>query len=102
VDDHKKLAVGKHTIYARARIDQTTSDTAASRFTVRPDAEVQWQVVHRNGATSADGWQPATGLEDWSFTFDTGDYRPGSKTLAVRVVRHSVELARDTVRVRFG
>ena len=51
------LANGQHTIYARARMDTTYSAVASAAFTVAPDARVEWQVVRKNGAPSATGWQ---------------------------------------------
>lgn len=44
------IAGGAHTIYARARIDTTSSPVASSTFRVAPDARVEWQVVDRNAA----------------------------------------------------
>ncbi|MQA62562.1 MAG: S8 family serine peptidase [Actinophytocola sp.] len=100
--DAGELAPGDHVVYARAQMDATTSDVVASSFTIEPDAEVQWQVVHRNGAADPDAWQQADGIDDWSFRLDTGDYRKGPKMILVRVIREDVEVARDTVSVRFG
>jgi hypothetical protein len=96
------LPVGEHVVYARARVDGTTSEVSAGRFTVEPDAEVQWQVVDRNAPAVGSAWQPATGLADWSFAFNTAEFgAPGPKTVVVRQVDRGVEAARDTVRVRF-
>ncbi len=96
-----ELAEGEHTIYARARMGTTTSDVATSTFTVEPAAEVQWQVVHRNGPTDAAAWQPADGVASWLFGFDTADYRKGPHTVVVRLVEGDTETARDAARVRF-
>lgn len=78
----------------------------ASRFTVRPDTTVQWQVISQNAAAAAKQWQTTddlvtNGTADWSFTVDTGDHDTGPKTIVVRLVHHGVEIARDTARVRF-
>ncbi|MBE1878474.1 S8 family serine peptidase [Myceligenerans pegani] len=100
--DVGQLPIGEHVLYARAQVDQTASEVSASRFTVEPDAEVQWQIVNRNAPADENAWQPATGFADWSFHFDTADYdAPGPKTIVVRQVDRHEEIARDTARVRF-
>lgn len=45
-----QLEPGAHAVYARTRMDTTTtSEAVRSTFTVTPDAVVQWQIVNRNG-----------------------------------------------------
>ncbi|HCT76523.1 MAG TPA: hypothetical protein DGT23_08030 [Micromonosporaceae bacterium] len=96
-----KLSPGAHTVYARARMDTTTSAVTTSSFTVEPNAVVQWQIVTRNDKADPAGWRPATGLADWTFQFAAGDYGKGSKTILVRLVERRIETARDTVTARF-
>jgi hypothetical protein len=96
------LPVGEHVVHARAQVDGTVSEASTSRFTVKPDAEVQWQVVDRNAPVVGSAWRPATGFADWSFVFDTAEFEAGGpKTVVVRQVDRGVETARDTARVRF-
>ena len=94
------LPDGNHTLYARARMDTTTSAVASSAFTVAPDARVEWQVVRRNGAPSATGWQTADGLFSWSFQFGTGAYGNGSWTIVTRLVEGDLEVVRATAAVK--
>ncbi|MGH2417010.1 MAG: S8 family serine peptidase, partial [Candidatus Limnocylindria bacterium] len=95
------LALGEHTVYARAVRDTTASEIASSTFSVVSASVVQWQVVGRNGPTDPGLWQAATGFGSWSFGFDTGTYGAGAHTIVVRVVHDGVELARQTAAVRF-
>ena len=95
------LANGQHTIYARARMGTTYSAAASSAFEVGPDVRVEWQVVKKNSAPTADGWQTATGVSSWSFQFATGAYGSGSWTIVVRRVEDGLEVARATAAVRF-
>ncbi|HET7686451.1 MAG TPA: S8 family serine peptidase [Candidatus Limnocylindria bacterium] len=96
-----ELALGEHTIHARAVRDGTVSDVASSTFTVVSAASVEWQVVAKNGATDPAAWAAADGFEAWRFGFDTATYGKGSHTIVVRVVRDGVELARRTAAARF-
>ena len=96
------LPVGEHTIYARAVRDGTASETASSTFTVVSPAAVEWQVVAKNGATDPDAWQTASGFDSWSFGFDTAAFGNCPHTIVVRVVHGAVELARQTVAVKFN
>ncbi|TDB76752.1 S8 family serine peptidase [Micromonospora sp. KC723] len=96
-----RLPVGEHTIYARARVDSTTSAVTASTFRVAPNAVVQWQVVDRNGAADHTGWRAVEGLTDWTFNVDTHRYDSGPKMILVRLVERDIETARDAVQVRF-
>ena len=91
------LANGGHTLYARARVGTTTSAVASSAFRVEPDARVEWQVVKKNSAPSATGWQTATGLTSWTFQFATSSYGAGNWTIVVRRVENDLEVARTTV-----
>ncbi|MEU2612990.1 S8 family serine peptidase [Micromonospora sp. NPDC007271] len=93
------LPVGRHTVYARARLNSTTSAVTASSFTVAPEAVVQWQVVDRNGQADPAGWRPASGLAAWTFTVDTDEYGPGPRMILVRLVERGIETSRDAVRV---
>ena len=95
-------ADGSHTVYARAAIDQTRSSTVSSSFTVAPAARVEWQVVKKNAAPDPAGWRVADGLESWTFGFDTSAYGKGDRTIVVRLVQGGLELARATVRAKFG
>ena len=94
------LANGQHTIYARARMDTTYSAVTSSAFTVAPDARVEWQVVRKNSAPSATGWQTASGVSSWSFQLATGSYGNGSWTIVVRLVEDGLEVARSTAAVK--
>jgi hypothetical protein len=96
-----EMALGEHTVYARATRDGTASEVASSTFTVVSTAAVEWQIVGRNGPTDPALWQPASGFDAWSFGFQTGTYGAGAHTIVVRVVADGVELARQTVAVRF-
>jgi Subtilase family len=87
------LSRGEHTVYARARMDQTLSAVASSTFTVVPDAQVQWQIVSRNRAPSSRAWQPATGLEAWNFNFNTANYEKGWNGIIVRLTQGGEETA---------
>ncbi|HEX7196313.1 MAG TPA: S8 family serine peptidase, partial [Candidatus Limnocylindria bacterium] len=97
-----ELALGEHTLYARAQRDGTNSEVATSTFTVVQAATVEWQVVRKNGPTDPDAWQEASGFESWSFGLDTEAYDNGPNTIVVRVVYGDVELARQTAAVKFN
>jgi hypothetical protein len=94
------LANGQHTVYARARMDTTYSAITSSAFRVAPDARVEWQIVRKNSAPSATGWQTASGVSTWSFQFATGSYGSGSWTIVVRLVEDGLEVARSTAAVK--
>jgi predicted NACHT family NTPase len=79
----------------------TTSAVASSAFRVEPDARVEWQIVKKNSAPSATGWQTATGLTSWTFQFATSSYGAGNWTIVVRRVENDLEVARSTVGARF-
>ena len=96
------LALGEHTLYARAQRDETISEVASSTFTVVSPAAVEWQVVAKNGATDPNAWQTASGFEAWSFGFDTAAVGNGPHTIVVRVVHGGVELARQTAAVKIN
>jgi hypothetical protein len=95
------LSRGQHTVYARAAIDQTYSEVASSAFTVVADARVEWQVVSRNRPPSANAWQRATGLESWTFSFNTADYQSGRNAILVRLVQGGQETASTWAFARF-
>lgn len=95
------LTPGRHTLYARATQDRTTSRTASSEFTVTPRSQVQWQIVDRNRTPAPDAWRPAEGVSNWRFTFDTATYGSGAKTIVTRLVDGDIEVARHSVRARF-
>jgi hypothetical protein len=95
------LSRGEHTVYARARIDQTYSAVSSSTFSVVPDAKVQWQIVSRNRPPSSNAWQNATGLEAWSFNFDTANYERGWNGILVRLVQGGEETASTWAFARF-
>jgi hypothetical protein len=94
------LAVGDHTVYARARIDRTTSPVASTAFTVTTPAFVEWQVVRKNRAVQADRWSRASGLESWRFSFDARQLSEGSHTIVARLVRDGLVLAQATAQVK--
>jgi hypothetical protein len=96
-----QLSRGEHTVYARAAIDRTYSDVASSTFTVVANAHVEWQVVNRNRPPSASGWQRATGLESWTFSFDTASYQRGWNAILVRLVQGGQETASTWAFARF-
>ena len=107
------LARGQHTVYARARIDQTYSAVSSSTFSVVPDAKVQWQIVSRNRPPSSNAWQNATGLEAWSFNFNTASYekrlerrprppRPGRRGDRLRLGVRKVPLKRRKRKTEAG
>jgi hypothetical protein len=95
------LEPGQHTVYARARMDGTTSAASSSAFTVVPDARIEFQVVNRNSAPSAGAWQRADGLESWSATIDTSKYQSGWNGILVRLVQHGEETASTWAFARF-
>lgn len=98
------LGEGEHTLYARAAVDRTTSEVVSRTFRVRPNAVVQWQVVEDKKHATIDpaGWQDATGLASWSYSFDTAAYGKGRFVIVTRLVEGGVETARQVVRARFG
>lgn len=96
-----KVSGGSHTVYARAAIDTTTSAVASSTFSAGPDARVEWQIVDRNGAPDPSAWQTADGTTSWSYSFSTGAYGAGQRTLVTRLVESGLETARALVRARF-
>ena len=95
------LSRGQHTVYARARIDQTLSAVSSSTFSVVPDAKVQWQIVSRNRPPSSSAWQNATGLEAWSFNVNTASYEKGWNGILVRLVQGGEETASNWAFARF-
>jgi hypothetical protein len=95
-------ADGSHTVYARAAIDQTRSTTVSSSFNAAPAGRIEWQVVKKNAAPNPAAWQVASGVTSWTFGFDTSTYGKGDRTIVVRLVSGGLELARATVRARFG
>ena len=95
------LQPGSYTVYTRARMDATTSESSSSTFTVVPDARIEWQVVNQNRAPSAGAWKRATGLESWSFSFDTGAYEKGRNAIIVRLVQKGEETATTWAFARF-
>jgi hypothetical protein len=95
------IDAGTHTVYARARVDTTTSEVASSTFTAAPDARVEWQIVNRNAAPTPDGWRTADGIASWSYTFATEEYGKGRRTLVARLVEGGLEAARATVSAQF-
>jgi hypothetical protein len=95
------LAAGRHTVYVRAMNDRTPSAVASSTFTVGPDARVEWQVVDRNAAPDPAAWQTASGTTAWSYSFATGDYGAGQRTLVTRLIESGLETARTLVKARF-
>ena len=96
-----ELPAGSHTIRVRAMIDQQASAVASSTFTVGPDARIEWQVVDRNATPDPAGWQPATGTTSWSYSFATGEYGAGQRTLVTRLIEGGLETARTLVKARF-
>lgn len=95
------LTPGRHTVYARATQDRTTSQPASSEFTVEPKARVQWQIVNRNQTPTPDGWKQAEDVANWRFAFDTATYGAGGKTIITRLLNGDLEVARQSVRATF-
>lgn len=95
------LPAGEHTVYARARMDTTYSEVANSTFGVARNAAVEWQVVRKNNAPSATGWQTASGVSSWTFQLATGTYGAGNWTIVVRLVEDGLEVARSTAAAKF-
>lgn len=95
------LDAGSHTLYARARTNDTVSDVQAVTFTVRPATRVEWQVVDLNAAADPSAWRDATGVSSWSFSFATSTYGTGVHTIVTRLVSGGAVLAERTVSARF-
>jgi hypothetical protein len=95
------LQPGSYTVYSRANMDGTKSESSSSTFTVVPDARIEWQVVSRNTGPSANAWKRATGLEAWSFSFDSGAYESGRNAIIVRLVQKGEETASTWAFARF-
>jgi hypothetical protein len=96
-----QLPSGQHTVYVRARVDAAVSEVTTSSFTVAPSEEVQWQVVDRNAPADSAAWQPAAGVDNWSFELDTSDHGTGHKTILARLLENGVETVRTGVRAHF-
>jgi len=94
------LANGSHTLYARARTGTATSAVASVTFSVAADTHVEWQLVKKNSAPTADGWQTASGVSSWSFQFATSSYGSGSWTIVVRRVEDGLVVAQASVAVK--
>lgn len=95
------LGEGEHTVFARASVDQRTSEVENSSFTVEADRAVQWQVVNRNGQADPAAWKQATGVGDYAFSLDTAVSGAGAKTIVTRLVEDGAETARAGVRAHF-
>jgi|GEM_PF-2014614 len=94
------LTNGSHTIYARARTGASTSAVTSVTFNVAADTRVEWQIVKKNSAPSADGWRTASGASSWSFQFATSSYGPGPWTILVRRVEDGLVVAQSSVAVK--
>ncbi|MEJ7795665.1 MAG: S8 family serine peptidase [Nocardioides sp.] len=92
---------GEHTVYARARVDQSVSEVTSSTFTVAPQTVVEWQVVDRNSASDPAAWRPAAGVADWSFLLNTADHGTGNKMIVTRLVENGAETVRTAVSAKF-
>ncbi len=94
------LADGAHKVYARARMDNQTSDVVSASFRFVPESRVEYQVVKKNAAPDPNAWRAANGVASWSFTFDSSSVGHGQKTIVVRLVENGLVVGQDTVRVK--
>ena len=100
-----RLAVGTHTLYARAQVDTTISPLSTRHITVldtQSSPRVQWQVTPRGTAPVESAWQSAAGVTSWVFSLDTRPYGQGSFTINVRLVEQGVPTATAAVNVKFS
>ena len=99
------LAVGAHTLYARASIDTNSSPVVTRHITVldtQTSPRVQWQVTPRGGTPTATAWQPATGLLSYSFEIDTRTYGRGDFTIHTRLLEQGAPTASTSVNAKFS
>jgi hypothetical protein len=99
-----RLAVGDHTLYARAAIDTNRSPVATRRITVldtQTSPRVQWQVTARGAAPTEAGWQPASGVLSYVFQFDTRSYGAGDFTIHTRLLEQAAPTASTSVNAKF-
>jgi hypothetical protein len=100
-----RLAVGAHTLYARASVDRNTSPVATRHITVldtQTSPRVQWQVTPRGGTPSDGAWQQASGVTSFVFQVDTRSYGLGSFTIHTRLQEQGAPTASSSVNVRFS
>jgi hypothetical protein len=100
-----RLAVGSHSLYARASIDRNPSAASTLHLTVQDtqsSPRVQWQVVPFGTVPSATGWQLATGLLNSSFAIDTRGYGAGRFTIYTRLLEQGAQTAITSVNARFS
>jgi hypothetical protein len=100
-----KLAVGAHTLYARAALDRNTSPASTLHLTVQSAAaapRVEWQVVPLGATPSATGWQPAAGVLSYSFVVNTATYPAGRYTIYSRLLEDGAQTAITSVNARFA
>jgi hypothetical protein len=100
-----RLAVGAHTLYARASLDRTSSPTASRHITVldtQTSPRVQWQVIPRGGTPAEAAWQPASGVTSYAFQVNTASYGQGDFTILTRLLEQGAPTASTSVNVRFS
>lgn len=98
------LSAGEHTIYARACIDTNCAEIDSVTVTVADRApRVQWQIVRQGEPLSDDRWQDATGVLEYAFQFDTGDYAQSADwfEIHVRLLEGDVVSVTSFVNARF-
>jgi hypothetical protein len=99
-----RLAVGAHTLYARASLDRNSSPVTTRHITVldtQTSPRVQWQVTTRGAAPSVTGWQQASGVLSYVFQFDTRTYGKGDFTIYTRLVEQGAPTASTSVNAKF-
>lgn len=100
-----RLAVGAHTLYARAQMDTNISPVATRHITIldtQSSPRVQWQVTPRGVAPTEGAWQLAAGVTSYVFQFDSRVYGKGDFTISVRLLEQGVPTATNAVNVKFS
>jgi hypothetical protein len=101
----RRLAVGAHTLYARASLDRNSSPVVTRHITVldtQTSPRVQWQVTPRGGTPTESAWQPAAGVTSYVFQFDSRTYGKGDFTIYTRLLEQGAPTASTSVNVRFS
>jgi hypothetical protein len=100
-----RLAVGAHTLYARASLDRNSSPVATRHITVldtQSSPRVQWQVTRRGVAPTESAWRPAAGVTSYVFQFDSRTYGKGDFTIYTRLLEQGAPTAGTSVSVKFS
>jgi len=66
------------------------------------NAQVQWQIVPEGTQPSAGSWQPASGLPQYTFQFDTRQYGAGTFQIYVRLLENGAQTAIASVKAKFA